>query len=94
MIDQKTVRQIAALSRLHLEDAEAVRLGKDLEGIVAYIEALKALDVSDVKPTSHVLDVENVFRDDVPRPSLTNGEALSFSVESHQGFYKVPKVIE
>ncbi|MBF0569401.1 MAG: Asp-tRNA(Asn)/Glu-tRNA(Gln) amidotransferase subunit GatC [Candidatus Omnitrophica bacterium] len=94
MIDKKTVNYVAGLSRLRLEDAEAERFAKDLEGILQYVDKLNTLDVSSVKPTSHVLDVENVFRDDVVRPSLTNEEALRFAVDKHGGFYKVPKVIE
>ena len=94
MITKDTVYYIAKLSRLHLQDAEASRLAGDLANILTYAEKLNRLDVSQVKPTSHVLDVENVFRDDVVLPSLTQQEALSFAIQSHAGHYQVPKVIE
>jgi aspartyl-tRNA(Asn)/glutamyl-tRNA(Gln) amidotransferase subunit C len=94
MIDQKTVEYIAALSRLHVEETKADHLAKDLEKILGYIEKLKEVDVSDVKPTSHVLEVENVFREDKVMPSLKNEEALSFAIEQYKGHFKVPKVIE
>jgi aspartyl-tRNA(Asn)/glutamyl-tRNA(Gln) amidotransferase subunit C len=94
IINKETVNNVAALARLHLNEAEAGQFALDLEGILRYVEKLNALDVSSVKPTSHVLDVENVFRDDARTPSLPNAEALHSAVEKHNGFYKVPKVIE
>jgi aspartyl-tRNA(Asn)/glutamyl-tRNA(Gln) amidotransferase subunit C len=94
MIDQKTVHYIAALARLHIENSEAEQFAHNLEDILQYVEQLNKLDVSDIKPTSHVLDVENVFREDKVLPSLRRDEAMSFAIEQHGGHYKVPKVIE
>ena len=94
MVTQETVNYIGALARLHLEGAEAEKFAKDLEAILHYAEKLNTLDVSMVKPTSHVLNVENVFRDDIVKPGLSQAEALSFSVDNLNGAYKVPKVIE
>jgi aspartyl-tRNA(Asn)/glutamyl-tRNA(Gln) amidotransferase subunit C len=94
MVTQETVNYIAGLARLHLEGSEAQKFTHDLEAILHYAEKLNALDVSQVKPTSHVLDMENVFRDDVIRPSLSQEQAMAFAVESLNGAYKVPKVIE
>jgi aspartyl-tRNA(Asn)/glutamyl-tRNA(Gln) amidotransferase subunit C len=94
MINKNTVTYIASLARLHLDEAEADKFARNLEDILHYVEQLNKLDVKDVKPTSHVLDVENVFREDVVTPSLSNDQALGFAVEKHKGFYKVPKVIE
>jgi aspartyl-tRNA(Asn)/glutamyl-tRNA(Gln) amidotransferase subunit C len=94
MIDQKTVHYIAALSRLHIDDGEAEKFAHNLEDILQYVHQLDQLDVSDVKPTSHVLEVENVFREDKVLPSLRRDEAMSFAIEHHDGHYKVPKVIE
>ena len=94
MINKNDVNYVAALARLHVSEAEAERFSKDLEGILHYVEKLNTLDVSSVKPTSHVLNVENVFREDIVIPSLTNADALLSAVDKHHGFYKVPKVIE
>jgi aspartyl-tRNA(Asn)/glutamyl-tRNA(Gln) amidotransferase subunit C len=94
MINQDTVNYVGALARLHLGNSEAEKFAKDLESILHYVEKLNTLDVSAVKPTSHVLDVENVFRDDCIRPGLSQEQALSFAVEKLNGAYKVPKVIE
>lgn len=94
MVTQETVNYIAGLARLHLQPAETQKFTQDLEAILHYVEKLNTLDVSGVKPTSHVLDAENVFRDDVIRPGLSQEQAMSFSVENLNGAYKVPKVIE
>jgi aspartyl-tRNA(Asn)/glutamyl-tRNA(Gln) amidotransferase subunit C len=94
MIDKKTVTYIGSLARLHLEEAEADKFARDLEAILHYVDQLSVLDVSKVKPTSHVLDMENVFREDVIKPGLSREEAFSFAVDSLDGAYKVPKVIE
>jgi aspartyl-tRNA(Asn)/glutamyl-tRNA(Gln) amidotransferase subunit C len=94
MINTSTVKYIAELSRLHLNDPEILTLARDLESIIDYVRKLETLDVTNVKPTSHVLDVENVFRDDVLIPSLTQEQAMGFSIENLSGAYKVPKVIE
>ena len=94
MITKETVNYIASLSRLHIDDPQVPRFGRNLEDILQYVEKLNKLDVSQITPTSHVLKVENVFRDDAVKPSLTQGQALSFAIDSHAGHYKVPKVIE
>ena len=94
MISEKDVKYVAGLARIHLRDEEVGRLTKDLEKILDYINTLDTLDVSDVQPTSHVLPLKNVHREDKVRPSLTQQEALKFSVEQQDGSFKVPKVIE
>ncbi len=94
MITPKDVKYIADLSRIYLADDEAERLTKNLEGILHYIEKLNKLDVSNVQPTSHVLPIKNVFREDTVISSLPQDKALSVAVEKQNGSFKVPKVIE
>jgi len=94
MITEKDVQYVAGLARIHLREDEVNRLTKDLENILDYIHKLDTLDVSDIQPTSHVLPLKNVYRQDSVRPSLTQQEAMNFSVEQQDGSFKVPKVIE
>ena len=94
MITEKDVQYVAGLARIHLKSDEANRLTKDLEKILDYINKLNTLDVKDVQPTSHVLPLKNVHREDKVRPSLTQEESLKISVEQYEGAFKVPKVIE
>ena len=94
MINKETVKQVASLARLHIADDKLEGFTKSLEGILSYVDQLSKVDVSNVKPTSHVLQLENVYREDTVKPSLSQEEALSFAVEKQGGSFKVPKVIE
>lgn len=76
MIDDATVRHVARLARLHLEPDEQRRMERELSGILEHIDAIQALDLDGVEPTTHVISLENVMREDVPRPSLPVDEAL------------------
>jgi aspartyl-tRNA(Asn)/glutamyl-tRNA(Gln) amidotransferase subunit C len=93
MISKKDVEYVASLARIHLQKDEVDHLTKDLEQILEYMNKLNALDVSTVEPTSHVLPLKNVHREDKVQPSLTQQEALEISVQQQDGFFKVPKVI-
>ncbi|MEI8012083.1 MAG: Asp-tRNA(Asn)/Glu-tRNA(Gln) amidotransferase subunit GatC [Candidatus Omnitrophota bacterium] len=94
MITPETVNYISSLARLHLEEGESVKLAGDLEAILHYAAKLNTLDVSSVTPTSHVLNVENVVREDVVLPGLSPAEAFSFAIEHQDNAYKVPRIIE
>ena len=86
------INKIAQLARLKLTDAESDRLGKHLEQIVYYIDQLNELDTSNVEPTSHVLPIHNVFRDDkVSKPA--DVDYLAGSPAHNKGHYEVPKII-
>jgi len=93
-MDQAQVEQVAKLARLALHGEEAEQFGKELSKIFSYIEKLNELDTSEVEPTSHVLPLANVFRDDVVRPSLPVAKALENAPERDGSFFKVPKIIE
>jgi len=94
MITKKDVQYIAHLSRIHLSDSEIEKLTITLEDILGYIAKLNKLDVSKVKPTSHVLPLQNVFRKDLPRPSLQQADVIKIAPGHDKGSFKVPQVIE
>ena len=94
MLSKDDVRYIGHLSRVHLEERELERLTKDLEHILHYIEKLKELNVTNVKPTSHVLPLHNIYREDIIKPSLRQDDAMKIAASHYQGFFKVPRVIE
>ena len=93
-IDSSGVEHIADLSRLSLSKEELALYGSQLSDILTHIKKLEELDTSGVEPTSHVLEMVNVQREDVVRESLTVKEALSNAPDRHEGFYRVPKIIE
>ena len=93
-IDSSGVEHIADLSRLSLSKEELELFGLQLSDILTHIKKLEELDTSGVEPTSHALVLENVDREDVVRESLTVKEALSNAPDRHEGFYRVPKIID
>jgi aspartyl-tRNA(Asn)/glutamyl-tRNA(Gln) amidotransferase subunit C len=88
------VRKVAELARLRFSEAEEARLVQDLNQMLDYVAALDELDTSDVAPTAHVLPLQNVFRQDVPQPSLSQEEALANAPRSGHGHFRVPRVID
>ncbi|MHC4951402.1 MAG: Asp-tRNA(Asn)/Glu-tRNA(Gln) amidotransferase subunit GatC [Planctomycetota bacterium] len=93
-IDEAQVRRVALLSRLELSDAEVTQFSTQLSAIVEYIEKLNELDTDNVEPLAHCLPVHNVFREDVPRPSLSNDAALANAPEHEDEYFKVPKILD
>ncbi len=94
MLNKDDVRYIAGLARIHIPEDELEGFTKNLENIIGYVDQLSELKVDNIEPTSHVLHLKNVYRADIVKPSLSEQDALKFAVESHQGSFKVPRVIE
>ena len=93
-LTEEQVRHVALLSRLDLTDEEIAHFRKDLGNILDYVEKLGELDTADVPPTSHSFKMENVFREDDVRPSLSNEEALANAPDAEDACFKVPAVIQ
>lgn len=89
----KDVDHIAALARLEFSDEEKEKFTHQLNDILHYIEKLNELDTSKVEPLSHVIELSNVFRDDVVKPSISPEEALKNAPAKVDTLFKVPKVI-
>ncbi|OKP96597.1 Asp-tRNA(Asn)/Glu-tRNA(Gln) amidotransferase subunit GatC [Paenibacillus sp. P46E] len=88
------VQHVAKLARLHLSPEEEAKLTEQMNAILQYAEKLNELDTENVKPTTHVLQVSNVMRDDVVKESLSQEEALLNAPEEEDGHFKVPAVLE
>ena len=82
------------LARLSLTEEEKELFGAQLSSILDYMEKLNELDTKDIEPTSHVLSISNVMREDVPRDSIAREDALSNAPDKTEKFYRVPKIIE
>ena len=92
MSDKIDTQKIAKLARLKLTEIERDKLDGYLEQVVDYIDQLNQLDTSNVQPTSHVLPVHNVFRDDEGSKSK-NIDYLTGAPSNNKGHYEVPKII-
>lgn len=88
------LRHIAKLARLKLTDEELKVFEGQVSGILDFVDQLKAVDVSGVEPTSHPLELKDVFREDAPKPSLAVEPFLVHAPRSKGRFFEVPKVIE
>lgn len=89
-----SVEYIAKLARLQISEDEKKTFGRQLNGILGYVEKLNELDTKDVMPTSHVLSLSNVMREDVRRDSVSREDALANAPDRTDKFYRVPKIIE
>jgi aspartyl-tRNA(Asn)/glutamyl-tRNA(Gln) amidotransferase subunit C len=93
-ISLEDVDHVARLARLELSAADKERMRSELDGILSYIDKLRALDTRDVEPTSHAVPVTNVMRDDVERPSLPQEDMLANAPDRHRDLFRVPRIIE
>jgi len=93
-ISADQVRYVAELARLDLAPGEEGRLTGQLNAILEYMDQLAEVDTAGIEPTSHVLPLTNVMRDDVVHECLSTAEALANAPASDQGHFAVPKILE
>jgi aspartyl-tRNA(Asn)/glutamyl-tRNA(Gln) amidotransferase subunit C len=89
-ITRDDVLHVAELAQLELTEEEIERLGSQLSAILEAVGKVSQLDLADVPPTSHPLDLVNVWAEDEPRPSLAREDALRNAPEREGGFFRVP----
>ena len=82
------------LARIELTPEEEQRLAPQLGEVLQYVEKLNELDVSDVEPTAHATPLSNVMREDEPRETLSQEEALRNAPKTANGLFVVPKIVE
>ncbi|AIE58823.1 Asp-tRNA(Asn)/Glu-tRNA(Gln) amidotransferase subunit GatC [Bacillus methanolicus] len=93
-ISKDQVKHVAHLARLAITEEEAEKFTKQLDAIISFAEQLNELDTEGVKPTSHVLDMKNVLREDKPEKGLPQEEVLKNAPEHEKGQFKVPSILE
>lgn len=93
-IKKETVQHVAHLARIKLDEEEISKFMVQLGDILSYIDKLKQVDVSKVEPTSHVLPLKNVYRNDDVKGSLAAGDVLQNAPSKKDSFFTVPRVIE
>jgi aspartyl-tRNA(Asn)/glutamyl-tRNA(Gln) amidotransferase subunit C len=90
MIDREQVLHVAKLARLKLSDEEVERMSGELSAILEHVDNINELDLDGVEPTSHVVPLENVLREDEPRPSLSRERALDPAPDADDSGFRVP----
>ncbi len=91
-ITKDDVLHVARLARLDIPESELERVREQLGAILEAVGKVGELDLSSVEPTSHPLDVVNVWADDTPRPSLSRDDALANAPDPADGAFRVPAV--
>jgi aspartyl-tRNA(Asn)/glutamyl-tRNA(Gln) amidotransferase subunit C len=89
-ISRDEVLHVARLARLALTEEEVERLGAQLSAILGAVSKVGELDLEGVEPTSHPLELANVWAPDEPQPSLSQEEALANAPDREGGFFRVP----
>lgn len=92
-IDRDEVRHVASLARLELSDAEEEQMTGQMNGILEYVEKLNELDTKDVEPTTHAIELRNVFRPDRVESSLDRKDSLANAPETDGVNFVVPRVL-
>ena len=93
-ISLREVEHVAELSRLELSEEEKQVFAQQLSAILEHFAKLQELDTEGVEPTSHVVPVRNIFREDTPEEPMSREEVLMNAPESARGCFKVPRVVE
>jgi len=93
-VDAETVRKIARLSRLHVEENRLAPLAEELNGILGWIEQLNEVDVEGVAPMTSAVDVTAPLRQDQITDGGKRDSVLANAPKSDSGFYVVPRSVE
>jgi len=89
-----SIEHLARLARLSVSDNEKTLFASQIDSILSYMDKLNELDTANVEPTSHVISLSNVVREDLPKNSLERQDALRNAPDRTDKFYRVPKIIE
>ena len=92
-ISREEVVYVARLARLDLTEEETALFATQLSSVIDHVAALRRLDTTGVKPTSHPLELVNVVRSDVVVPSLERAVVLAAAPASEDGKFKVPSIL-
>jgi aspartyl-tRNA(Asn)/glutamyl-tRNA(Gln) amidotransferase subunit C len=89
-----SIEHLAQLARLSVSDNEKTLFANQIDSILSYMDKLNELDTGNVEPTSHVISLSNVVREDLLKDSLEREGALMNAPDRTDKFFRVPKIIE
>lgn len=93
-ITLEDVEYVAGLAQLTLDDEAKRRLLKEMGDLLAYVDKLNELDTDGIEPMMHVLDISNVFREDVVTGSLDRDAALRNAPKTDGAYFLVPRILD
>jgi aspartyl-tRNA(Asn)/glutamyl-tRNA(Gln) amidotransferase subunit C len=93
-ITREQVEHVAHLARLNLTEEEKTQMTIDMEAIIEFADQINRLEIENIEPTAHILPINNVFREDIARPSMDREKLLQNAPNQENGCFSVPKVVE
>jgi aspartyl-tRNA(Asn)/glutamyl-tRNA(Gln) amidotransferase subunit C len=91
-LSRDQVRHVAMLARIGLEPGDDDFYAEQLSGILQHIDRLQQVNTDDIPPTAQVVEIAAVLRDDAPRPSLSQEDALANAPAAVNGMFRVPSI--
>lgn len=93
-VTKEIVENVAKLARLGLTDTEKTKFTGQLSAILDYADSLKQLDTKNVPPTTHVIPVGNVMREDVCIPFTNTKSIIANAPSAADNMFRVPKIMD
>jgi aspartyl-tRNA(Asn)/glutamyl-tRNA(Gln) amidotransferase subunit C len=93
-VTAETVRKIARLSRLHVEEDRLAPLADEMNGILAWIEQLQEVDVEGVEPMTSAVALDAPLREDKITDGGVREKVLANAPKSESGYFVVPRSVE
>ncbi|MCI4128339.1 Asp-tRNA(Asn)/Glu-tRNA(Gln) amidotransferase subunit GatC [Bacillus haynesii] len=88
------VKHVAHLARLAITNEEAAMFTEQLDSIISFAEELNEVDTENVKPTTHVLQMKNIMREDVPDKGLPVEDVVKNAPDQKDGYIRVPSILD
>ena len=93
MITTEDIEYVAKRAKLKLSEDEKEKMVKQMDDIVEFANKISELDTENVQPTNHILDIKNVFREDILKPSYEREEILKNAPKKEAGCIVVPSIV-
>ena len=93
MITSEDVEHISCLASIKISDEEKEKFVEQFNSILEYFHQLDEVDTEGIEPTYRVVDLANIFRDDISCKSLTSEEALKNAPRRENGYFKSPRIV-
>ena len=93
-LTNEEVKHVSQLAKLGLSDGDIVKFQKQLTDIVEFVGKLQEVDTENIEPTNQVTGLENVFREDEVKESLSQNEVLANAPRKHKGYFLVDSIFE
>ena len=92
-LNKEDVDYTAKLAKLTFNDSEAEKLAVDMSVILDYAHMLDEIDITGVEPLTHILEADNVMREDIPAETMSIDDALANAADSQDRFFRIPKML-